>query len=364
MEIFLEAVRQGVLQLKDFLGEFLLGAFLPSFLIAGAMKVFIRERSITRLLGPDVNRFISYSVASVTGLMFTACSCGIIPLFASIFRHGAGIGPAMVFLTIGPAINFLAIIINYQVFGVRMTLYRTFFAIIHGFIVGVVFTWIYKNEDRETMARQGVNLVKNELITDKTYDSIKDEELDEAYIAKPARVTFWLFFQMILMLVITQLKIDIWTRLYLYAANILLLVIYIRKFYTREECCDWLETCGHFMYKILKPLTIGLFFIGFAKPFLTKTVILSFVGQNDLRSCTISSIIGAFMYFGSCVAPVIVKFFVDFGMADGPALSLFLAGPTLSFPSMLALISVMGYKKTILFALIIIVLSALAGLTY
>lgn len=365
MEIFYEAVKQGGLQLYEFLGEFLLGAFLPAFLISGAMKVFIRERSITRLLGPGVSRLISYSVATFIGLMFTACSCGIIPLFASVFRHGAGIGPAMVFLTIGPAINFLAIVINYQFFGVKMTLYRTVFAIIHGYIVGLIFAWVYRREDRETMVRQGVSLVKDELITDRSYDSLEDDELDEAYIPKPRKTVVLLFVQLIILMIISQVtKIDIWIKLSMFAASVAVLAVFTVRNFTRGEYMDWLETTGHFMYKILKPLTIGLFIIGFSRPFLTKTLILGFVGRQDLSSCTISSIVGAFMYFGSCVAPVIVKCFTELGMADGPALSLFLSGPTVSFPSMMALISIMGYKKTFLFALLIIVLSAAAGLTY
>lgn len=378
MELFLEILykgsRGGLLQLWEFLGEFLIGAFLPAFLISGAIKVFVRERSITHYLGPRVNPFISYSIASVTGFLFSACSCGVIPLFASIFRHGAGIGPAMVFLTTGPAVNLLAVILTAQIFGLRMTVYRTFYAVLHGFLMGWLFAFVYRKEPREARIEQGVKLVDDELVADRSYDSLKDEELDEEYIEKPPRTVAWLFVLLLAMMFIGQLdnfgsvnpsiKIDIWIKLGLMLLNIAVLGIFVFKNFTKLEYMYWLERTGHFIYKILKPLILGLFFIGFAKEFITMSLVVKFLGSNDLQSCMISSVTGAFMYFGTCVSVVIVKFLTDFGMAGGPALTLFLAGPTVSFSSMLALVTIMGYRKTVLFVLVIIVLSALAGLTF
>lgn len=372
--ILIKGSTGGLNQLWEFLGEFLIGAFLPAFLISGAIKVFIRERSITQYLGPNVKFYISYSIAAIAGFLFSACSCGVIPLFASIFRHGAGIGPAMVFLTTGPAISLLAVILTWQIFGAKMMIYRTFYAVLHGFIMGWLFALIYRKEPREASVAQGVKVVDDELIADKSYDSLKDEELDEEYISKPPRVIAWLFVLLFSMMIIGQLdnfgsiapsvKIDIWLKLGLMLLNVAVLGIFVFKNFTKDEYSCWLERTGHFIYKILKPLIIGLFLIGFAKEFVVMSLIVKYLGNNDLSSCMISSVIGAFMYFGTCVSVVIVKFLMDFGMADGPALTLFLSGPTVSFSSMLALVTIMGYRKTILFTLIIIVLSALAGLTF
>lgn len=374
LDIIIKGSGGGFYQLWEFLGEFLIGAFLPAFLISGAIKVFISERSITKYLGPGVKFYISYSIATVAGFLFSACSCGVIPLFASIFRHGAGIGPAMVFLTTGPAINLLAIILTGQIFGVKMTVYRTFYAVLHGFIMGWLFALIYRSEPREASVAQGVKMVDDELIADKSYNSLKDEELDEEYISKPPHIIAWLFILLFAMMVIGQLdnfgsidpsvKIDIWLKLGLMLLNVALLGIFVIKNFTKYEYGCWLERTGHFIYKILKPLIIGLFCIGFAKEFITMSVVVKYLGNNDLSSCMISSVTGAFMYFGTCVSVVIVKFLMDFGMAEGPALTLFLAGPTVSFSSMLALVTIMGYRKTIIFVLTIIVLSAFAGLTF
>ncbi|MEZ7892634.1 MAG: permease [Candidatus Wallbacteria bacterium] len=370
----LKGLYSGFYQLFDFLGEFLLGSFLPAFLIAAALKVFVRERSITRYLGPSINPLISYSFATIIGLLFSACSCGVIPLFSSIFRHGAGIGPAMVFLTTGPAINLLAVILTGQLFGMRMMYYRIFFAILHGFIVGGLYAFLYRNESRELRIKEGVALVHDGILDDKEYDSLKDEELDDEFIEKPKSSIAILFAFLIAMMFLGQMdnfsnvmpgaKVDIWTKLSLMFGNILLLSIFVFRNFKKEEYMAWLERTGHFIYKILRPLIIGLFAIGFAKEFLTASIVVNLVGYNDLRGCLISSLFGVFTYFGTCMSVIIVKFFMELGMASGPGLSLFLAGPTVSFSSMLSLVTIMGYKKTTLFVLLIVVLSMIAGLTY
>ncbi|HNY11680.1 MAG TPA: permease [Candidatus Wallbacteria bacterium] len=347
---------------------------MPAFLIAAALKVFVRERSITRYLGPSTSPLISYPFATVIGLLFSACSCGVIPLFSSIFRHGAGIGPAMVFLTTGPAINLLAVILTGQLFGLRLMYYRIFFAIVHGFIVGGLYAFIYRNEKREVRIKQGVALIHDGILDDKEYDSLKDEELDEEYIEKPKSSIAILFAFLVAMMFLGQLdnygivipgiKVSIWTKIELMLLNIVLLAIFVVRNFTREEYICWLERTGHFINKIVRPLVTGLFAIGFAKEFLTASLVVNLVGHNDFRGCLISSLFGVFTYFGTCMSVVIVKFFMEMGMAAGPGLSLFLAGPTVSFSSMLSLVTIMGYKKTILFVLLIVVLSMIAGLTY
>jgi len=45
----------------------------------------------------------------VSGGVLAVCSCTVLPLFAGIYRRGAGLGPATAFLYSGPAVNVLAI---------------------------------------------------------------------------------------------------------------------------------------------------------------------------------------------------------------------------------------------------------------
>ncbi|MDD5746275.1 MAG: permease, partial [Candidatus Omnitrophica bacterium] len=48
----------------------------------------------------------------------------------------------------------------------------------------------------------------------------------------------------------------------------------------------------------------------------------------------------------------------------GPALALLLAGPALSLPSMLVLRSIMGTKKTIVFVMLVVIMSTISGMVF
>ncbi|MBP7553058.1 MAG: permease, partial [Spirochaetes bacterium] len=52
------------------------------------------------------------------------------------------------------------------------------------------------------------------------------------------------------------------------------------------------------------------------------------------------------------------------GMGKGPALSLLLAGPALSLPSMLAIRSMIGMKKTVTYVSLVIIMSTITGMIF
>ncbi|MGQ9819198.1 MAG: permease [Candidatus Kapaibacteriales bacterium] len=56
--------------------------------------------------------------------MLAVCSCTLLPLFSSIHKRGAGLGPAMAFLYSGPAINILAMILTGRTLGLELGLAR------------------------------------------------------------------------------------------------------------------------------------------------------------------------------------------------------------------------------------------------
>jgi uncharacterized membrane protein YraQ (UPF0718 family) len=70
------------------------------------------------------------------------------------------------------------------------------------------------------------------------------------------------------------------------------------------------------------------------------------------------------MYFATLTEVPIVQGLLGSGMGQGPALTLLLAGPALSLPSMLVIQSVMGTKKTVVFVLLVVVLSTFTGWVY
>ena len=93
--------------LLDYLAAHVLLCLVPAFIIAGFMSSMIPKEAITRYLGPKASKWISYPAASLGGFILAVCSCTILPLFAGIWKRGAGLGPAITFLFVGPAINIL-----------------------------------------------------------------------------------------------------------------------------------------------------------------------------------------------------------------------------------------------------------------
>ena len=83
---------------KWYAQEHVLLCLIPAFFIAGAISVFVSQGSVMKYLGPKANKVLAYGVASVSGTILAVCSCTVLPLFAGIWRMGAGLGPACAFL--------------------------------------------------------------------------------------------------------------------------------------------------------------------------------------------------------------------------------------------------------------------------
>jgi uncharacterized membrane protein YraQ (UPF0718 family) len=114
------AVLEALHLAKWYAREHVLLCLVPAFLIAGAIAVFVSGASVMRYLGADAPKPLAYGVASVSGTILAVCSCTVLPLFAGIYRMGAGLGPATAFLYSGPAINVLAIILTARVLGLEL----------------------------------------------------------------------------------------------------------------------------------------------------------------------------------------------------------------------------------------------------
>jgi len=107
-----------------------------------------------KYLGPNANKVLAYSVASVSGSILAVCSCTVLPLFAGIYRMGAGLGPAMAFLYSGPAINILAIILTARILGLQMGIARAIGAIVFSIVIGLLMHLVYRRRQREKAEAQ------------------------------------------------------------------------------------------------------------------------------------------------------------------------------------------------------------------
>ena len=146
---FDNALMESLYLVKWYAQEHVLLCLIPAFFIAGAISVFVSQASVMKYLGAKANKTLAYGVASVSGAILAVCSCTVLPLFAGIYRMGAGLGPATAFLYSGPAINVLAIILTARILGLELGIARAVGAISFSIIIGLIMHFIYRKEELE-----------------------------------------------------------------------------------------------------------------------------------------------------------------------------------------------------------------------
>jgi uncharacterized protein len=140
-------VQTGLGSLAAYLAAHVLLCLLPAFLIAGALSALIPKEAITKYLGRNTPKWISYPAAAVGGFVLAVCSCTIMPLFASIYKKGAGLGPAITFLFVGPAVNILAISLTGVAIGMDIALARVILSIVFGVVIGLLMARFFRKSD-------------------------------------------------------------------------------------------------------------------------------------------------------------------------------------------------------------------------
>jgi len=140
-------MQTGLGSLAAYLAAHVLLCLLPAFFIAGALTALIPKETITHFLGRDASKWVSYPAAALGGFVLAVCSCTIMPLFAGIYKKGAGIGPAITFLFVGPAVNILAISFTGVQIGMDIALARIILSLIFGVLIGLLMAWIFRKND-------------------------------------------------------------------------------------------------------------------------------------------------------------------------------------------------------------------------
>jgi uncharacterized membrane protein YraQ (UPF0718 family) len=137
----------GLSNLAAYLAAHVLLCLLPAFYIAGAMTALIPKETVTRFLGRNTPKVISYPASAAAGFLLAVCSCTVIPLFAGIYKKGAGLGPAITFLFVAPAVNILALSYTGTVIGMDLAIARLILSIAFGIGIGVIMAMIFYKED-------------------------------------------------------------------------------------------------------------------------------------------------------------------------------------------------------------------------
>lgn len=337
--------------LAEYLAEHVLTCLVPAFFIAGAIAAFIRKEAILKYFSPDSPKSIAYGLASVSGTVLAVCSCTILPMFAGLFKRGSGIGPATTFLYAGPAINILAIVYTAKVLGFDLGIARAAFAIVISIAIGLIMAMLFRSYDSET--REKMKLMPSVPAGEK---------------AERPRWIVPLFFVLLIGILLTgTAKVDWLIKFPIIYAMTLVIAYLLVYFFERDEVTEWGYETWDLTKKIFPILIAGTFFLGMLAFFLPPETFRPFFGSNSFVSCLLASLVGTILYMPTLLeVPVIGTTFgyTSGVMAGGPALALLLSGPSVSLPSVLVLYRIMGGKKTIAYAVLVVIFSAFAGFAY
>jgi uncharacterized membrane protein YraQ (UPF0718 family) len=374
----------------------------PAMFIAGAIATFLSQASIMNYLGPRSNKAVAYAVASVSGCILAVCSCSVLPVFAGIYTMGAGLGPACAFLYSGPAINVMAIFLTARVLGFDIGLWRAGGSIVFAVVIGLIMAGAFRRGESRRM---------------------EGFPLDETPRTRPLWKTAIFFLCLVLFLVFSDwstpgdftivlndgrelrgnvryetrdmisfqmiengeasglieikredvrsisqkggfaVKIH---RIRWYLAGVMGLAVAGMSvfWFTRGEFAVWMSQTWGFAKMIVPLLFGGVFITGFVSALIPERAVAGLVGDNGFISNFVASFVGACWYFATLTEIPIVQALQKLGMAKGPSLTLLLAGPALSIPSVLVIRRVLGVKKTAAFVALVVIVSTIAGMIF
>ena len=354
------AILEAFSMLQDYAQKHVLFCLVPAFFIAGGISVFVSQASVMKYFGAQANKVLSYGVASVSGAILAVCSCTVLPLFAGIYKRGAGIGPATAFLYSGPAINALAIILTARVLGWQLGLARALGAVIFAIVIGLLMALIFRKEESE-----------------KASAVLPEAEDDE----RPLWKTGLYFLSMVLILIFAawgkpKESVGFWDAVYsvhwyLAGGFLILLALMLVFWFRKDELKEWTSSTWTFAKMILPLLFAGVLVAGalMGSPgsdpgLIPSRYISGIVGGNSILANAFAAVAGALMYFATLTEVPILQGLMGSGMGNGPALALLLAGPALSLPNMIVIRSIMGTKKTLVFIVLVVLMATVSGMIF
>lgn len=412
-EQFMTAVNATLDLVKWYAQEHVILCLLPAFFIAGVISVFVSQGAVLKYFGANAKKWLSYTVAAVSGGILAVCSCTILPLFTSIYKRGAGLGPAVAFLYSGPAISILSIILTARILGVEMGIARTVGAVVFSVVIGLIMAFIFRKEEKAKKEEQ-MNIVPppekrpiwqtsmhfftlvlilvfanwgapstegtgvwNAIFTNKWYIVGVLALMMCWSLVRILKLRFvWVGLGVIATgvsvvmanLFVENVKLVPLVPMIVAIASLALILAFDKG---DEDNRQWLYSSWGFAKQIMPLLGVGVVTAGFLLGSThDQTAIAGVipnewiewaVGGNSLLSNFFASFTGAFMYFATLTEVPIIQGLLASGMGKGPALALLLAGPSLSLPNMLVIHGVMGTKKTVIFVSLVIVMATLAG---
>lgn len=319
---------------------------LPAFLLAGAIATFVPTAVVLKYLGARAHKGRAYAVAAVSGIVLALCSCNIVPLFVSIYRRGAGLGPAFTFLYAGPAINVIAILFTVQIIGWQIGLWRAAGAPLIALAAGLTMAALFRRERREDVE-----------------PTAHAETIGEGTV-RMGRV--WTLFALLLALVAygaweMGLVAKVGGMTAIAATTLGLLAVRFQ----RAEVAQWLgETWG--LLKLVIPVLLpAVLIIGLFAAYIDVKLVYRLVGPAPegsgmwawLRPILFADLFGVFMYFPILSEVAFTKTFLLLGMDIGPAMAVLLTSAGLSLPGLIIVGRVIGWRKALTYQAVVVLLT-------
>ena len=293
---------------------------LPAFLLAGALTAFVPRGLILRYMGRDAGRPVSYSVASISGVLLSLCSCNVVPIFFGIYRGGAGIGPATAFLFAGPALNVVSLFLVARSIGWNIAAWRAVFVPVIAICCGLAMELFFRNHpDKEIDLREQTRSVN------------------------PRRLAPL----MGLLLVATTVgasELDLTWTIGALAAIVVALGVILWRCFDRDELAAWMRETWWLLRTILPVLVPAIVAIGLIMMLLDMDTVAMLVGDNSLPSVALAALFGELVYFPILAEVVFAKAMLQLTMAAGPAMAILLTGTGASLAGALALSRCIGWR--------------------
>jgi len=348
------ALQAGFSTLLEYLSAHVLTCLIPAFFIAGAISALLHKETVLKYFGADAPKWLCYSVAATSGTILAVCSCTILPMFAGIEKRGAGIGPATAFLFSGPAINLLAIVLTARVLGLDIGIARAIAAVSMAVFIGLIMAAIFQRSDK-----------KCDLPASAAAVEVEPNPVEES---RPGYITAaFMAVLVIILLVAASAFIAILPKAIIVGMLIVIAAYLLYKYYLPEEREAFFGETWWLTKRIFPLLIAGTFITGVIGYFLPMDWIKTIFGTSSFLACFVASVIGALLYMPTLLEVPIVGTLFGYSTgitAPGPALSLLLAGPSLSLPSMIVIVRVIGAKKGAVYFSLVVLISTLVGVIY
>ncbi|MFX1254120.1 MAG: permease [Promethearchaeota archaeon] len=417
IQTLMAMIQSGIAALVDYLSFHVLLCLIPAFFIAGAMAVFIPQEAVMKYLGKESKKIIAYPMAAIAGFLLAVCSCTVLPLFAGIWKKGAGIGPAVTFLFAAPAVNLLALTYTGVLIGLDIAIARAILALGFAIGIGLLMDLIYpikEEQNSQTIDSDSESSIESSSLK-KSFTPINllntilvimfvvaglflavfnQELLTSLGISNPAllQTLIWLLGLFSLLVLSWTLKyhilglflwlvyvlftgtsqisyfndplLDMLSKAFLSAIVAIGTVIYVFRNIPAEQRSAWMSETYFFVKMIFPYIIIGVFLAGMVRILIPPQLVQGLVGRNSVLANLIGVLFGVFMYFPTLMEVPIAKMFLELGMSRGVLLAYLLADPELSIQSILVTRKLLGDKKNLTYVILVTILSVVAGLMF